>query len=256
MKKNNELVERYRRESPILGNRSAQWLDEPVFEGNQDNLKSHLLRLKGSDTHPELYYYPENRQWISCKLARLEKQEREIEKTWQRYRQDRIAIGELEPKSRPPHIQSEREKCKAKLQVCKEEIAWLEVKLNEAETAKTNRETKQVPPQFWTSGRLHNGILVEWAGWSIKKNGEGILCIDDVTSPYYSLPLWKFKSQVANPMFWEFSHRQKEEARAAEIDNRKRRNVPFPPVPIYDPATNTISYPAYSPKTLSKIKKD
>jgi hypothetical protein len=69
------------------------------------------------------------------------------------------------------------------------------------------------------------------------------------------MAIWRLKAQVVNPLHAEYRLRQREEAAAAKAENRPRRNVPFPPIPQYDPATDQIQYPgSWSNTTIRKIK--
>ena len=164
-------------------------------------------------------------------------------------------VGEREPKTWPAHLQEQKERLAAKRQVTEEEIQELEKLLAAAETAKSQREKIVVNPRHWGSGRLHDGILVEFCGWDVSKNSAGILAVDDPISPFNGLEIWRLKSQIVNPLHAEFRLRQREEVAAAESENRKRREVAFPPVPQYDPETDTIQYPGdWSNTTIRKIK--
>jgi len=89
----------------------------------------------------------------------------------------------------------------------------------------------------------------------LAKNEEGILCIDDPDSPYNGMEIWRVKSQVVNPLHFEFRVRQRKETQAALDENRPRRNTLFPQPPTFDQKSGNIEYPGdYDPSTIRKLK--
>jgi hypothetical protein len=255
MERQNLYVQRYRQESTILGRGSSGPFQEGLPRGDIDTLRGLLLQRKGSENHPGKYYYSQGNQWLPSAMEILKEKEDLLREQWKRYVQSRINIGEQPPSQMPRHLQEPRERLEAQRIVLEEEIEVLQDLLARAEEAKQTRDKKQVPPQYWGAGRLHDGILVEFCGWDVSKNSAGILAVDDPSSPFNGMEIWRLKAQVVNPLHAEFRLRQREEATAVEAENRPRRNVPFPPVPQYDPKTDQIQYPgSWSNQTIRKIK--
>ncbi len=231
---------------------AASMMSVPVVASDADNLKSHLLRIKGDDNGQ---YFNSQYKPMPSKLTLLKTQETELQKQWERHCQQQVNYGNPVPQGMTPELQERKDKLDAKRIVCEEEIRWLQEKIKEAEAVKAAREKKKVQPRFWGSGQLRDGILIEFCGWSVGKNEEGILCIDDPDSPYNSCPVWKLKSQIVNPMHAEFRLRQWKETQAALDENRKRREVRFPKPPTFDHRSGNIEYPgSYDPSTIRKLK--
>jgi len=251
----NQYYETYRQQSHIFGPKIGSSMSEPVIEGNSDNLRSHLIRIQGSDKEPGKYYYPEGNQWRICTLENLKEQEKELAVDWQNHIESQVNIGERPPTKWPEHLQDKKERLAAKKQVAAEEVKWLEIKLTEAEQDKKVREKKPVQPKFWGAGRLRDNILVEFCGWDVAKNSDGILAIDDPSSPYNTMEIWRLKSEVLNPLDVEHRIRQKQEVKAALAENRPKKPVPYPPVPTYSQVSDQIEYPGcYDPSIIRKLK--
>ncbi len=249
----NRFISIYQNQSTILGPSSGpSMMTEFVVRGNLDNLRGHMLQIKGGTDGD---YLNSQGKRVPSKLVLLQGQQKDLEDQWERFCQSRIAIGEPKPKTWPTHLKDLKDRLDAKLQVSLEEIAWLKMEIDAAEQGKASRERKTVPPQYWGTGQLRNGELVSFCGWSVEKDDTGLLRIQDPSSPYTGIEVWKMKSQVINPMQAEFRLRKREEEAAALAENRPRNNVLFPATPMYDKEHDNIEYPAdYHLETLRKIK--
>lgn len=229
---------------------------EGIPRGNADALRGLLLQLKGSDQEPGRFYYPEGNKWLQCTLENLREKEKQLQKQWKSHVQSRVDIGERPPKEWPRYLAEPRDRLEAQKLVAEEEIKVLEGLLEKAEAEKHQREKRRVRPRFWGAGNLSGGTLVEFCGWDVRKNDEGILAVDDPSSPYDTMEIWRLKSQVLNPLFHEYRLRQRLETKAALEENRPRKNVPFPVPPSYDMESDQIEYQGYSNATIRKVKQD
>ena len=204
----NQYLERYRRESYILDhNRNATYMNPSVVPGNLDNLKSHLLRIRGNS---DGNYFDSHFKPMPSTLTILKEKQKELEQKWEQYRTDQLNLGNKRPQKWPPEMQEEKEKLNARTQVCTEEISWLEQKLQEAmEQQKKAKPSLLVHPRNWGSFNLKDNVVISAGPWSVSPNEEGLLCIDDEDSPYHSMPVWRFKSEILKPMSQEFVLRHK-----------------------------------------------
>ena len=179
----------------------------PVIIGNADNLKSHLVEIQGNGDGK--FYDPQNRRYFPAKLIKLTAQLEDLNEEFERFVETRLSFGDPKPKTWPPELMEKKEELSARIKVAKEEIQWLESKIKEAEAEKVAKEKEPVKRHFWGSGRLSQGQLVEFCGWDVGKNEEGVLCIDDETSDFHGMEIWRLKSQVINPMHAEFRLRER-----------------------------------------------
>ena len=250
---NNPYIERCRRESYILEfNRNRTHLNPSVIEGNPDNLKSHLLQIKGND---QGVYFDSRHKEVPSGLSRLKEQEQALEKEWKQHVESRINQGEKPPKKWPLDLQDKKDRLEARKMVAEEEVKWLEEQLVKAEEEKHKREKKPANSRLSGAGRLSNGVLVEFCDWPVSKNSEGILAINDPSSPFNTMEIWRLKSEVLNPLDAEHRLRQREEVKAALAENRKRNHVAYPSVPVYIKEKDQIQYPGnYHNETIKKLK--
>ena len=253
METQNQYIERYRRESHILDfNRNRTYMNPSVVIGNIDNLKSHLLQIKGND---QGVYFDSHHKEVPSTISRLKEQEQQLAKKFRQYVESRVNMGDKPPTKWPPHLQDKKDRLVAKQQVASEEVKWLEEKLTQAEQEKHKREKKPANFRLSGAGRLSNGILVEFCGWNVSKNSEGILAIDDPTSIFNSMPIWRLKAQVLNPISQEFVLRHKKEEKAAVAESRPKNTVKYPVTPTWNKDNDLIEYPAdYDPSIIRKLK--
>jgi len=261
----NRFLEKYRQDSQIL-HPVHSVLNDPVILKDVNNLRNHLARLQGAPGKNGKFFDPTNegpypgekqreRGFVPCKLSRLKEQQEDLQKKWEKHVQSRLDIGDKRPTRWPEHLEEERLKLAAKILVCEEEINHLQHHLEKAKEkqAKNRGSLLSGDPMFWGSGRLKDGQLCEIAGWKVEPDKDGLLCIQDETSPYSGLPVWKFKSQIVNPMHAEYRLRKREELKAAERESRNRREVKFPQPPVLN-KNGLIEYPGYHNDTIKKLK--
>jgi len=250
----NPYLQRYRAESLILGKRNATWLNQPVLEGDPSNLKSHLLQIRGGE---DGHYFNSHNKRIPSRMVLLEEQLKEVEQKWNNYCQDRLNVGEPKPVIWPEHLQEQKDRLEAKLQVANEEVRWLSIHLQKAEDQKPeSRGNLLSNPRYWGTGNLRDGHLVRIAGWDVAPDDTGLLRISDPTSPYDGIEVWRFKAQVVNPMHYENRLRGRKETKEALEKNRSKKSIPFPKPPTFDPVSGNIEYQGYSNETIRKIKID
>ena len=248
----NRFISIYQSQSNILAPGAPSMMTEFVVKGNLDNLRSHMLRIKGGTDGD---YLNSQGKRVPAKLIQLKEQKKNLEDQWERFCQSRIAVGEPKPKIWPEHLQEKKDKLQARLQVAQEEIAWLEKEIGSAEVGEAARKKKVVSPQHWGAGQLRNGELIEFCGWSVSPDSSGLLRILDPSSPFNGLAIWRLKSQVVNPLHYEYRVRMRKEAGAAQAENRKRKEVKFPKPPTFDQKSGNIEYPGdYDPSTIRKLK--
>jgi hypothetical protein len=259
METENIYLDRYRRENTILdGNRNSSDLNQPVIPGNIDNLQSHLRQLVGNETkseNPGFYWAPDQRQWIPGRIKRLKEELEGLQEQFNRYAQSRLLIGEPRPQVWPADLAEKKLKAEARMAVAREEVEWLQAKIQEAKEQRSRaRPSLLTHPRYWSAGSLENGQLVQIGPWRVAPDAEGLLRISDPDSPYNSMEVWRFKSLVVNPLNWEYQRRQREEARAADLEGRKRSTVSFPEPPTWDPENDQIEYLGISNEIIRKLK--
>lgn len=253
---NNQFLERYRRESFILEhNRNATFMNPSVIPGNKVNLESHLLRIRGNTQG--VYFDSGFKAQIPTLIILREKQKALAEK-WEQHCQDQLKIGNAKPKHMPAAMQEESDKIMARIQVCNEEIAWLEAELQKVvDDQKKNHGSLLTHPRNWGSSQLRDGQLVEIGPWRVAPDETGLLRISDSSSPYDTMEAWRFKAEVLNPMSQEYILRCRNEVKAAEKEKRKRQVVPYPTPPTYDSVNDHVEYPAdYGPSIIRKLKQN
>ena len=253
MKTQNHYVDTYRRESYILEfNRNRTHLNPAVIPGNPDNLNSHLLKLRGNENG---IYFDSHHREVPSTISILKEQEQKLEIEWKQHIESRINLGEKPPTKWPTHLQDKKERLAAKMLVAAEEMKWLEEQLDKAEQDKKAREKKPANSRLSGAGRLRDGILVEFCGWNVSKNDEGILCIDDSSSLFNSMPVWRLKSAVLNIVSAEYVLRHKKEETAAVAEGRPKKAVKYPVTPTWNKANDLIEYPGdYDPSIIRKLK--
>ena len=101
-------------------------MSDPVVAGDIDNLRSHLLRLKGSDEKPGHYFYQDGNKWYSCTLETLKHKQEQLRDEWESHCKIRESFGDPRPTKWPPHLQEKQDRLSAKRIVALEEIEWLE----------------------------------------------------------------------------------------------------------------------------------
>ncbi len=248
----NRLISIYQSQSTILAPGAPSMMTEFVVKGNLDSLRSHMLRIKGGADGD---YLNSQGKRVPAKLIQLKEQKKNLEEQWEKFCKSRIAVGEPKPKIWPSHLKDLKDRLDAKFIVAEEEIAWLEKEINAAEQGKAIRERKTVQPQHWGAGQLRDGLLIEFCGWSVQPDDNGLLRISDTSSPYDGMEIWRLKSQVINPLHAENRLRLRKEASAAQAENRKRKEVKFPKPPTFDHRSGNIEYPGdYDPSTIRKLK--
>jgi hypothetical protein len=254
----NHYTEKYRRESIILdGNRNGSDLNQPLIPGNINNLKSHLLQLVGADKdseNPGHYLAPENK-WIPGRIPWLREQLAELEKKFKDHALAELKIGNAKPKVWPDHLQEQKDRLDAKLLVAEEEQKELYRLIDAAQIQqKKAKPSLLTAPQHWGSSQLRDGQLIEIGPWSVSPNDEGLLCIDDEDSPYHTMPVWRFKSEILKPMGLEFALRHKQDETESLKLQKPRQKVMYPMPGSWNPKTDLIEYSGYSNNTIKKLK--
>ena len=186
----NPYITRYRQESIVLGNRNATFMNSPVISGNPDNLKSHLLQIKGGGDGR--FYDPQNRRFIPSRIEVLKEQLQALTEEEKKWHQNQANFGNA-PGSLPAKMQEQRQKIEAHLEVCQMEISWLEDKLEEA-TKESRRQDEQecLPPNpqlKWGICELKDGILHRIGGQLVGPGEDGVLEIIDERSRYMGMPV-------------------------------------------------------------------
>ena len=253
---NNQYLERYRRESYILEhNRNATYMNPSVIIGNTDNLKSHLLRIKGNS---DGIYFDSHFKETPSTLTILREKQKALEQKWEQHCLDQLKIGNVRPKQMPAEMQEESDKLIARVKVTEEEISWLEQKLQEAQEQQAKSKGSLLEhPRHWGSGSLRHGVLESIGPWCVGMHPEKkVLCIQDDSSPYNGLEIHRFKALVLNPMGMEFAYRHKQEEKAAVAEGRPKKVVKYPDPPSWNPETDVIEYYGISNAVIKKLKQE
>ncbi len=258
---NNTYLERYRKQSIILdGNRNGSDLNQPLILGDVNNLKSHLRQLLGggeASENPGFYWAPDKRLMVPGKIKRLKEELTGLEQQFDKYAQSRLLIGEPRPQVWPDDLQEKKLKTEARLQIAFEEQKELERLLAQAlEQQAKSRPSLLTHPKYWGSGQLKDGVLVEIGPWNVKPDSEGLLRISDTDSPYDTMPVWRFKSEILKPMGNEFAHRHKQEETEAVKLTRPRRKVNYPIPGRWSKESDLIEYEGYSNVVIKKLKQE
>jgi hypothetical protein len=255
----NQYVKRLRKLSPILNPAQRNTQNISVVEHDIQNLQSNIFLIEGGTSEPGKYWDSERKAFIIAYLPSRKNDLKKIEEKYKIEKQTALNNGDKPLTEWPEHLLQEKKECQARILIYEEEVSWLKEKIKKAEaTAEANKINKSgINPdrRQWGAGKLKDGILVEVAGQKVSPNKSGILEISDPNSPYFSMPVWKWKAEVVNPMFAEFRLRCRNEDKAALLENRPKKAIAFPPAPIFDKKSGNIEYYQYSSKTLSKLKK-
>lgn len=256
-KNSNSKIERLRQKSPILNVRQRNVRNGIFNENSADDLKSRIILLEGGDEYKNQRWNSEKKKFETAFLEVLRNKLKKVQQEFESYKQMEINTGNRPPKQWPPHLLEKREDAEAHLAVAEEELSWLKSKLEKVE-AEAEKPAKEgglfADPRTWSSSTTRDGIIDTVAGQKCAMNEEGILYITDESSPYQGMLVWKFKGEIALPMFREYSHRQRAEVASTLKENRIRRKVDFPPAPTYNKATDTVVYEGYSDSVLKKLQ--
>ncbi len=229
-------------------------MNPSVIIGNITNLERHLLQIKGNEKG---IYFDSHFRETPASLSILQEKQKELEKKWEQYGVDQLKIGNPRPKQMPVQMQEESDKIAARIQVCNEEIEWLEKHLKLAQEQKAkSRGSLLTHPKYWGGSELKDGILVSIGPWDVKPDEQGMLRISDQDSPYFSMPVWKFKAEILNPMSNENNHRHYTEEKAAVAEDRKRKKIEYPEPGIWNKESDLIEYSGYSNNTIKKLKQE
>jgi len=230
-------------------------MNPTVVIGNADNLRGHLRLIKGNE---QGQYFDSHHKETPSTLTILKEKQKTLQQKWEKHCTDQLKIGNPRPKQMTSEFQEEKDKLEARLAVAKEEIRWLEDKLQEAQTQqKDSRPSLLMAPQHWGSGQLQNGILTEIGPWKVAMHPEKkVLCIRDDSSPYDGLEIHRFKALVVRPMSMEHVRLNKAEEQAAVAENRKRKKVAYPQPPSWNPETDLIEYHGIDNSIIKKLKQE
>ena len=256
---NNEYLERYRRQSTILnGYQNASSMNQPLIPGNPSNLNSHLLQLLGGDQNsknPRHYLAPENK-WVQGRIPYLREELVQLEKKWEQHCLSELKIGNVKPREWPDDLRDKKLKAEARLEISLEEQQELQRLIDQAEQDKKAREKKPTNSRLSGAGRLSNGVLVEFCDWNVSMNSEGILAIDDTSSPFNTMEIWRLKAEVLNVISQENVLRHKTEEQQALKEGRSRRKVPYPQTPIWNRNNDLIEYIGIDNSIIRKLKRE
>jgi hypothetical protein len=229
-------------------NRNA--INGSIIEKNVDDLNHHLNRLVGTEGGK---FRKSKENWVWSKLPALKKDLKAIDKEFEKHQKYQLQIGGAPVTELPPELQIKNEELEAQIQVTKDEIKWVEQKLEEA---RTQNKVTDIPPiehrSMWGTSVLKNGVMINVGGMLTKLNDEGILFISDKRSDFEGMLVHEFRSKITNPMGHEFRLRQRLETKSAIDEKRDRKRVGYPQPPIYDKKTKEVTYPGYSKRTVKK----
>jgi len=253
------IIDRYRQLSPILNPAQRNARNGIFNESSITDLRSKITEIEGVPDHPGKYYKNDRDGYVISLLEARRNDLKAVEAEFDNYCQMEVNTGNKPPTEWPPELQKKKDDTTARIMVHEEELNWLKDKLEKAlELEKLLDPERKSGPlknrKLWGTAKLRDGILYTIAGQRCSVNKAGVLCISEESSPYNGMPVWKFKSLIANPMFAEYRHRERMEAKAAKEENRDRKQVPFPPAPIINKRTKAIEYLEYSNTVIRKIK--
>jgi hypothetical protein len=241
-----EAYDRYRLESAILAGRNtiSVCLTDKVGLISQRNM---LIGTKDGK-----YYYQEGLRWETARIPAVQSELKELHQKFLNYRQERINQGNRPPDDKienwPDDLRRRRLKQEALLDVMQEEAAWLDKALLKFTTnEEADRSGEVLKYGCRQSGQLRNGVLALLDGQRCSVNSDGLLIIDDPSSPYTGMAVHSYR-EVICPAFRAQQNAQaaerlktmQEEARAqgkpipTEAPSRAGRTVPrssLPPWP-------------------------
>lgn len=255
MEKPNIFLERFRGQSIILnGNRQGSDLNQPVIVGNPSNLQSHLMQIRGNENG---IYFDSHHKEVPATLSTLKKKKKELQQRWEQHCVDQLKIGNRKPQIWPQDLQEEKLRLEARRMVANEEVRWLEDKLQEAQEAQSKSKGSLLShPKFWGATQLQENRVTQIGPWSVEPDSEGLLRIADPDSPYNTMPVWRFKSEILKPMGLEFAHRHKQEETEAVAEARKRKKVLYPAPGKWNKENDLVEYENYSNETIKKLKQE
>ena len=257
MNKENPYVQRIRDWSPILNAKQRNVRNITVVEEDRANCLMHLALIEGTKDHPDRFWDPKYERWEVCYMVTQKEKLKEIQLKFKKHQQTQLNSGNRMPETYPPDLLEERLKVEANIQVKQEEVAmlneWLKTAVDRIE--EEAQVDFSVNPLNWPpGGSLRDGILCEINGQKCERNTEGILVIKEPRSQYDSLLVYRFKAEIMEVMGREYRRRINLEDKAAKRENRDKRPVPKPLAPVYDKASDLITYPGYSQHALSKLQ--
>lgn len=252
----NPYVARAIERSPILNERQRTIRNVSVQEHSIDNLQSHIYLIEGTKENPGFYYDGERHQLERSFLPILEEDLVEVEKDFQRHKQNQINSGNEPTEQWPANLLEKRQRLEASISVRRDELVWLASRIEElkAEVVEEKQyDFKKKHPLNWPpGGSLRGGVLESINGQRCSVGNDGILFIDEPESPYNQLLVHMFKGLIMMPLGAEYRYRCREETKLAKAENRPPKKVDYPPPPIYK--EGEITYPNYH-KDWVKIKK-
>jgi len=249
------LVSRFRSESRIFNPQPGSLYDPLVMLGSIHSMKSYLLELVGSDDKDGQYYRNDANQWATSRIPALEWAIKQIDQKFSEHQKFQMNLGKTKPTKLPSELEQAMNELQAKLIVAKEERDHLIQAIDQVTREEIGKKKRPLPRKQWSQRKHVDNVLIEVAGWQVRPNDEGIMHIQDETSPFNGLAVHRFVSQVLRPMEHQKGLMQRREAKLAQNENRGIQTLPFPKAPIYDAKKGIISYPGYDPRVIQKAQK-
>ncbi len=262
----NMYMQKFRSGSQVL-NPVNNSLNRSFIPSDINNLKTWLLEIQGNGNGE--YYDPRNAQsypgdkirergFAPSKIVRLQDELKHLEEQHNKYVEGRLASGYPKPTEWPERALHQKKTVEARIQVANEEIDKLKELIAKLEQKKAEGKGKHLlgDPRYWSAGNLRDGILVQVGPWKVKPDEEGLLRISDPTSPYDSMPVWQFRSQVVRPMYQEFKYRREHQTQLAKKNGVMCGAVPYPKPPKFDKASGQLEYSNYHNNIIKKIKQE
>lgn len=255
----NPIIGRIRSQSFILNPANRNAKNGFFNESSPADLKTQIMLIQGGEKEKGQFWDKERSRFEIAYLPSRQKDLKAVESEYKNYCQMQLNSGNRAPENWPDHLLVKKQEAEARIQIHEEELTWLRGKLEaavkEAEALKPATEGGLYSDRsMWGIAKMRDGVLSHVAGQTCSLNSEGLLEISDAKSPFNSLPVWRFKAEICNPMHSEYSYRCRQEDKAALKENRPKKAVAFPPAPKYDKKTDTIIYTGYSENTLSKLQ--
>lgn len=265
-----ELVERYRRESSLLGPQHAGSLNFPINKNSKSDIESELARIDGApDGKNKGKYHMVDRRagdgsfYHLAKIPDLKFRIRDLEKQFARFQISELENGNKRPDEYPPELREKRDELNARLTVGMEEkkllLSFLEPLLKE----QVEKEEAILPRRQWGTWTTENGVKTRLGGFKVGKlppeNGEEqdpTLYLLDDRCPYNGLQVHAFKSIVLQGLSLELNFRIRSETKSAIAENRAKRPVQYPQAPIWHKEKNTWEFPGWAPRIIDRISKN
>lgn len=194
-----EWFDRLKLQSPVLNPHGGANIHSLNFN-DREGIKSCLLQWKGQEGQGGRWFYPDGNEWRFSHLKSATEDIKELQEEFGVLKQMRVNEGKRAPKDMPKEMCDRLLMAEAALDICQEEIEFLEKKL----LTFTDRDKKESEYALLKrgpegAGKLRNGVLIRVDGQTVKPDSKGVLRICDERSPYHGMMTADYFELIVRP---------------------------------------------------------